>query len=171
MSTEPESDTEAPALAYPWFVDWLDDWFFPQYTLRLASGNREGTHTWCSEWWRHRVVAVRLAALWQAWEAARITPDGSAMDSWWLMHADPTMRVLTDAANGPMWRCTPQRHDPVATLPVKPVPPGFFPRPATPEPVHATRSGHGASSSPNGQTAGGRPGADTVSDLDDGLDP
>src|SRR5437879_4348446 len=139
MSTEPES--EFPALAYPWFVDWLDDWFFPQYARRLAAGNRDGTHTWCAQWWRHREVAVRLAALWQAWEAARITPDGSAMSGWWLMHADPTMRALADAANGPMWRCTPQRHDPVATLPVEPVPPGFFPRPATQEPVNASRTG------------------------------
>jgi len=165
MSTEPEQQPPA----YLWFVGWLDDWFFPQYARRLASGNREGTHTWCAQWWRHREVAVRLAALWQAWEAARITPDGSAMSGWWLMHADPTMRALTDAANGPMWRCTPQRHDQVATLPTEPVPPGYFPRPAEQESVHANRTRAAGSLHRNGATAGGL-NTDGQVDLDDGLD-
>lgn len=168
MNTEPEQETPAPA--YPWFVDWLDDWFFPQYARRLASSNREGTYTFCAQWFRHREVAVRLAALWQAWEAARITPDGSAMNGWWLMHADPTMRALSDAANGPMWRCTPQRHDQVATLPVEPVPPGYFPRPEDSEPVHVNRSRGIGSSRSNSPASGGRPSNDTVADLDDGLD-
>jgi len=168
MSTE--SEQQPPALAYPWFVDWLDDWFFPQYARRLAAGNREGTLTWCAQWWRHREVSVRLAALWQAWEAARITPDGSAMNGWWLMHADPTMRQLTDAANGPMWRCTPQRHDQVATLPVQPVPPGYFPRSAKQEPIHAAKPHATGSPHSNGATTSGRPNTDTITDLDDGLD-
>lgn len=165
MSTD--SEQEPPALAYPWFVDWLEDWFFPQYARRVVSGNREGTHTWCAQWWRHREVAVRLAALWQAWEAARITPDGSAMSGWWLMHADPQMRALTDAANGPMWRCTPQRHDQVATLPIEPVPFGFFPRPAAQQSVSATAQT--AVPSANGAAApGGHTNTSAITDLDDG---
>ncbi|NUS42344.1 MAG: DUF4913 domain-containing protein [Mycobacteriaceae bacterium] len=163
------TESEAPELAYPWFVDWAEDWFFPQYARRLASGNREGTHTWCAQWWRHREVAVRMAALWQAWEAARITPDGSAMNGWWLMHADPTMRVLTDAANGPMWRCTPQRHDQVATLPIESVPPGYFPKPPPPD-LTANATGTRTAPAPGAASAGGRPNTDTIADLDDGLD-
>jgi len=169
MSASPEQET--PALAYPWFVDWAEDWFFRQYARRLASGNREGTHTWCAQWWKHREVAVRMAALWQAWEAARITPDGSAMNGWWLMHADPTMRVLTDAANGPMWRCTPQRHDQVATLPVEPVPPGYFPRPPAQVPsTQPARTRTGTAPGNGSSAGGGRSSTNTIDDLDDGLD-
>ncbi|WP_446222995.1 DUF4913 domain-containing protein [Nocardia sp. IBHARD005] len=59
---------------------------------------------WCPEWWRHPEAAVRLAALWQAWEHYRMQ-GGPGISVWFLDHADPHMTKLFDP-RGPFKYCS-----------------------------------------------------------------
>lgn len=115
-----------PPLAYPGGVgDWVEDWLLPVVAVRLTTGHREGTYTWCRTWWAHPGVAVWLAALHAGWEAARID-GGAAMSDWLVGRLVPALRWILDAANGPLWRCTPDKHVDIPGLPFIPVPPGWF---------------------------------------------
>lgn len=106
--------------------DWVQDWFADTVAVRLSGGDTTRGLTWCAQWWKHDGVATRLHALWQAWEAARAAGDTAAMSTWWVHHADPTLRVLLNGETGPMWRCSPTQHRPIASLPVTPAPAGWF---------------------------------------------
>ncbi|WP_433600357.1 DUF4913 domain-containing protein [Nocardia sp. CA-135953] len=112
---------------YPTHSTWFESWLVPQIARKLSSGNREGTFTFCAQWWLHTEVSCRMAFLHSAWEASRLSKDGSAMSAWFLHHLDPHLRVVMDAASGPMWRCTPDRHVAIPTLPFQTVPDGSFP--------------------------------------------
>ncbi|MFD4356602.1 DUF4913 domain-containing protein [Nocardia sp. NPDC058519] len=59
---------------------------------------------WCPEWWRHPEAAVRLDALWQAWEHYRMK-GGPGISVWFLEHADPHMIKLFDP-RGPFKYCS-----------------------------------------------------------------
>ncbi|WP_458688804.1 DUF4913 domain-containing protein [Nocardia tengchongensis] len=74
----------------------------------------------------HRGDSVRFAALHAVFEAARVTEDGTAMSTLFVSHIDPHLRVILDAAQGPLHRCTPDRHVPQPGLPATPVPVGWF---------------------------------------------
>ncbi|MRH92940.1 DUF4913 domain-containing protein [Nocardia sp. SYP-A9097] len=112
--------------AYPDFVTFAEKWLFPFQTVRLAEANREQTYTWCPQWWRHRPVAVRIAALHNAFEASRRTRSGSAISTLLLSHIDAHMRIILDAANGPLYRCTRTKHVALQPLSADPVPAGWF---------------------------------------------
>ncbi|MCX4098420.1 DUF4913 domain-containing protein [Nocardia sp. alder85J] len=116
---------EPPPPEFEVFHDWVQEWLTQVVSRRLLTGNREGTYTWCAQWWRHTEVCFRLAAMHQGWEEARVK-GGSAMSSWCVYHLDPQLRVLLDAANGPLWRCIPDHHVSEQTLPTEPVPAGWF---------------------------------------------
>lgn len=128
--TAPDSDSGdsdlEPELVYPNFTEFAQDWLLPNTAVRIAGSGREGTYTWCPQWWRHRAVVVRIAALHEAFETAHASTDPAAMSSFLLHHVDPTMRALLDAANGPMHRCNTEQHTAVASLPYEPVPPDWF---------------------------------------------
>ncbi|MET8428569.1 DUF4913 domain-containing protein [Nocardia sp. NPDC004860] len=47
-----------------------------------------------------------------AFEAARRSDDDTAMSTLFVAHIDPRLRVILDAAQGPLHRCTPERHVP-----------------------------------------------------------
>lgn len=66
--------------------------------------------------------------MWRAWEAT--THDGDAAPSTWWIHAlDPQLRIVLDAAIGPLYRCTPAAHAPTAALATTPPPTGWFDQP------------------------------------------
>ncbi len=106
--------------------EWVEQWFAPCVAVRLT-GDGRGL-TWCAQWWAHDAVAVRLHALWMAWEAARSDSDTAAMSGWWTRHADPHLRNILDGETGPLWQCSPTHHHPLAALPTLPTPAGWFQR-------------------------------------------
>ncbi|WP_245714106.1 DUF4913 domain-containing protein [Nocardia vaccinii] len=74
---------------------------------------------WCPEWWRHAEAAIRLEAVWRAWEHSRM--NGTAgMSTWLLEHADPHMYRLFDP-RGPFRYCGAQKghRELLAPLPVE----------------------------------------------------
>ncbi|WP_280421508.1 DUF4913 domain-containing protein [Nocardia carnea] len=115
-----------PPPYYGSFVAFAERWLLPFVQVRLGEANREQTYTWCSRWWSHRAVAVRVAHLHSAFEASRIATDAGAFSSFCLDHVDPHIRYIMDAANGPLHRCNRSKHVPSTGLPADPVPPGWF---------------------------------------------
>ncbi|MFE3003185.1 DUF4913 domain-containing protein [Nocardia sp. NPDC059246] len=118
--------------AYTDFVTFGEKWLFPFVTVRLAEANREQTYTWCAQWWRHRPVSVRIAHLYSAFEASRRSQSGGAISAFLLSHIDAHMRIILDAANGPLHRCTRTKHTALQSLSADPVPPGWFGPPKLP---------------------------------------
>lgn len=118
--------------AYTDFVNFGEKWLFPFVTVRMAEANREQTYTWCAQWWRHRPVAVRIAHLHSAFEASRRSQSGGAISAFLLSHIDAHMRIILDAANGPLHRCTRTKHTALQSLSADPVPPGWFGPPKHP---------------------------------------
>ncbi|WP_051407436.1 DUF4913 domain-containing protein [Nocardia sp. CNY236] len=121
-----DSEDGPPPLRFASFVEFTQQWLLPVISVRLAGQGREGNYTWCRQWWRHRTVAVRFAALHSVFEASLRTDDRGRMSSLFVFHIDPHMRLLLDAANGPLHRCTPERHTDSVGLPFTPVPLGWF---------------------------------------------
>ncbi len=121
------------APAYPDFVTFAEQWLFPFITVRLAEANREHTWTWCSQWWRHRAVAVRIAHLHRAFEAMRADKNAAGLSTFILHHLDSHFGVILDAANGPLHRCTRTKHVALPSLSCEPVPPGWFKPPVKPD--------------------------------------
>ncbi|MGS2811557.1 DUF4913 domain-containing protein [Nocardia sp. MW-W600-9] len=92
------------------FTDFAQAWMLPTMSVRLAQANRENTFTWCTRWWSHRPVAVRVAHLHTAFEAMRRSKAGSSLSTFLLSHFDPQVNLILDAANGPLHRCTRTHH-------------------------------------------------------------
>ncbi|MBO0878792.1 MAG: DUF4913 domain-containing protein [Mycobacterium sp.] len=121
--TQSKKKTKPPK--YPHFTLFAQQWLLPVVQARLAENNREGTYTWCQRWWLHRSVAVRIAHLHNAFEAAR---HNQTMSAYMLEHVDAHMQWILDAANGPLHRCTRARHVALPALIGEPVPAGTLPR-------------------------------------------
>lgn len=133
--TPEEGEDETPPPRFDAFYDFVEQWLLPVTSVRLVGKNREQTYTWCRQWWRHRGVSLRFAALHAMFEASRISDDGLAMSSLFVSHIDPHMRHILDAANGPLHRCTPDQHVELTGLPSEPPPPAWFGLPGTESPV------------------------------------
>ncbi|MEV0297074.1 DUF4913 domain-containing protein [Nocardia sp. NPDC050710] len=133
---EPEGEQEkTPPLRFGTFIDFVEQWLLPVTSVRLVGKNREQTYTWCRQWWRHRGVSLRFAALHAVFEASRVSKDGLAMSSLFISHIDPEMQYVLDAANGPLHRCTPDVHVEMTGLPYAEVPQAWFGLPGTDTPV------------------------------------
>ncbi|MGW5219918.1 DUF4913 domain-containing protein [Nocardia sp. NPDC004085] len=124
--TDDGAEDQPPPLRFPTFVEFTEQWLLPVISVRLIGQGREGMYTWCRQWWRHRTVAVRFAALHAIFEAARRSEDRSQMSSLFVGHIDPHMRLILDAANGPLHRCTPEHHTDSPGLPFADVPVDWF---------------------------------------------
>ncbi|MBF6212177.1 DUF4913 domain-containing protein [Nocardia puris] len=126
------------------FTDFAATWMLPTISVRLAEANRENTYTWCSRWWTHRPVAVRVAHLHTAFEAMRRAKAGSSLSTFLLTHLDPHINHILDAANGPLHRCTRTHHQATPSLPFDPLPPSWFgtTTPATVDDKPAKKFGH-----------------------------
>ncbi|WP_433709694.1 DUF4913 domain-containing protein [Nocardia sp. CA-084685] len=112
--------------AYRHFTEFTEKWLLPTINVRLAEANRENTYTWCSKWWAHRSVAVRIAHLHSAFEAQRRAQTANGLSTFLLSHLDAHFKVILDAANGPLHRCTRSTHHATPSLPFEPVPAGWF---------------------------------------------
>lgn len=80
---------------------------------------------WCAQWWQHPEAIVRLTALWQTWEAARINEDPGAMADWIRVYHDGLTPVLL-SADGPFNSCTPIRHADQTPMPTTLAPAGYW---------------------------------------------
>ena len=103
--------------------------FVEVYLSRIYARETSGEgQRWCSEWWKHGEAIACLEALWRSWGVARLDP-GDGASNWWLVHADPHMRVLL-SEDGPFWFCKGGVHSSARssalTLPVQPAPRTFF---------------------------------------------
>ena len=100
--------------------DWVSRWLAPALAFKLT-GDGRGL-VFCERWWAHRPVAVRFNALWEAWEQAR---RAGTMSTWWISHADPTLRAVCDGETGPMRHCDNGHHHPTAIITVVRAPEGW----------------------------------------------
>ncbi|AVH20317.1 DUF4913 domain-containing protein [Nocardia cyriacigeorgica] len=128
---------------YRHFTEFAEIWLLPTIAVRLAEANRENTYTWCTHWWAHRAVAVRIAHLHSAFEAQCRSRTAGSLSTYLLSHVDAHCRVILDAANGPLHRCTRASHVSTPSLPFDPLPVGWI-KPAT----HSR-----SSSAPNNRSA------------------
>lgn len=117
-------DDEGQDYTFPNVGEWVTHWFAPATALKLSDGGRG--RVWCKEWFLHPPVVVRLDSLWRAWEKATRSGDDKALDAWFVYSYDATVRELTNGEHGPMHACSPSQHREVPSLPVDPVPDGFF---------------------------------------------
>lgn len=81
--------------------------------------NKEGAGRglrWDPDWRRHPEIVLRMQALWEAWEGARISKEPDAMSNWWIHHLDPHLAKMLEGTSGPM---SPD-HDSEAILPPLP---------------------------------------------------
>lgn len=110
--------------------EWVEQWLWKVVAGPYSRNESAGSRTWCPLWWKHDAVVVPLTALHRAWEAARVNEDDGAMSSWWVQHAFPQLRWLSDATAGPMYRCSPNEHEARhfadESLKIIPAPAGWF---------------------------------------------
>lgn len=104
----------APVLYYARLEDFVGDYLVQVYRRSLTGP----AAAWCPEWWRHPEAAIRLEALWRAWEHLRLDP-ATGMSVWLRDHADHHMAVLL-SSDGPFKGCGPSGHSdrPLQPLPV-----------------------------------------------------
>ncbi|MEV0335524.1 DUF4913 domain-containing protein [Nocardia sp. NPDC050717] len=86
---------------YATVFDFVTDYLSRVYSRQVTDISDT---VWCPEWWRHPEAAVRLHALWQAWEHFRLE-GGPGISVWFLDHADPHMAKLFDS-RGPFKYCS-----------------------------------------------------------------
>lgn len=102
-------------------ADWAEQWLLPALEGKWLGGGKG--HVLCPQWWRHRMVVLRLGALWREWEKCARE---DALSGWWVYHFDAHARALFDGESGPMYACTPERHRSVEPLTTQPPPTGWF---------------------------------------------
>ena len=97
---EPERE-----LVYSSAVEFFVELFAQSYVREVNEG---AASAWCPEWYKHPEALIRMEAIWRAWEHLRLEP-ALGISTWWLNHADPHMRVLTDK-EGPFKKCAYDGH-------------------------------------------------------------
>jgi len=97
-------------------------WVMPFYVRDTANA------VWCRQWWAHPEAALRLEALWEAYEGARASKDGGAFAAWWRTQADHHLPLLYSPGEGPFRECDARAgtHTPQTPQPVDPAPRGTY---------------------------------------------
>jgi len=116
---EPEAEQAEELGADPQFgtvEKFVTGWVMPFYVRDTANA------VWCRQWWAHPEAALRLEALWEAYEGARASKDGGAFAAWWRMEADHHLPLLYDSVEGPFRECDARAgtHTPQTPQPVDP---------------------------------------------------
>ncbi|WP_239476470.1 DUF4913 domain-containing protein [Nocardia arizonensis] len=89
-----------PDFVYGNVVEFVEEYLAKVYRRQVVDVSGI---SWCPQWWRHPEAAVRLEALWRAWEYWR-TKASIGLSTWFLEHADLQMAKLFDP-NGPFKYC------------------------------------------------------------------
>ena len=116
----------APTLYFGSVDEFVREYLCKVYRRRIDG--RAQHRVWAAEWWKYDEAAIRLEALWRAWEHLRQDP-ATGMSVWWRDHADHHMGVLFDPESGPFGRVEGEQNSckPGEPLPYAPPPPGMFP--------------------------------------------
>lgn len=114
--TEPAQgveDTEDPELEplYPDVQSWVENLYVVTF-IRVDNQQLR----WCASWWAHPEAIIRLSALWQTWEIARLVV-GTGMADWLRNNLDSLAPVL-HSGSGPFASCTPDKHSDQKPMPV-----------------------------------------------------
>jgi len=117
---EPAPEPAGPLC--PDLTTWVEHIYVTTFIRRLSQ-----TQRWCPSWWAHAEAIVRLQALWQTWEAARLATDGAGLADWLRSYLDPINPGLL-GPDGPFASCAADRHSEPAPLPVTAPPAGYWTR-------------------------------------------
>ena len=125
VEPEPEPEQAEELGADPQFEtvqQFVTGWVMPFYVRDTANA------VWCRQWWAHPEAALRLEALWEAYEGARASKDGGAFAAWWRTEADHHLPLLYSPAEGPFRECDARAgtHTPQTPQPVDPAPRGTY---------------------------------------------
>lgn len=119
-SNEAPSDTEdAPEPLYPDVQSWVENLYVTAFIRQENQQIR-----WCASWWAHPEAIIRLTALWQTWETARLVP-GSGMADWLRGYLDSLAPAL-HSPTGPFASCTTDKHRDQQPMAVGPAPTGYW---------------------------------------------
>ena len=121
MTSAQNTEEEEVADVYTDPGKWFDHWLVPALEGKFDGGGKG--QVLCLEWYRHRMVALRIHALWREWEKANRE---DTMSSWWIYHYDAHIRAIFDGERGPMYACTPERHRVPERVTPTEVPSGWF---------------------------------------------
>lgn len=123
-----EEAEEVPEPAFHTVYDFYDGIYGPLYEHFDSSPGvmaQRGTSDvrWCSQWWNHESVMMRMIALWQGYEVA-YADGGGAVSTWILDHADRHFdRIM--AAGGPLSKCKTDHGSQMVRYPTDPLPEGL----------------------------------------------
>jgi hypothetical protein len=123
-----EETEEVPEPAFHTVYDFYNDIYGSLYEHFDSSPGvmaQRGTSDvrWCSQWWNHESVMMRMIALWQGYEVA-YADGGGAVSTWILDHADRHFdRIM--AAGGPLSKCKSDHGDQMVRYPTDPLPEGL----------------------------------------------
>lgn len=120
LSAPPPAPAADPAgddsdFLYPNVEAWILEEFVPVHARPIG-----GEFRWCLQWWDHVEAVSRFEALWKAWEKLRLDPV-FGMAVWYRDYLDISLPMIT-GPRGPFARCSPERHEPLKTLPIQPAP-------------------------------------------------
>ncbi|MDV9168560.1 DUF4913 domain-containing protein [Streptomyces sp. W16] len=104
-------DEEEAARTGELFYGNVQEFVADRLAYLLTPPTPDSGRVWCPEWYRHAQALSRLDSLWRAWEMLRFDP-ALGMSNWWLHHADPHWRALTDPVTGPFGHCVGGHHTP-----------------------------------------------------------
>jgi hypothetical protein len=117
-------DEEEAARAGELFYGNVHEFVVDRLIYLLTPPAPDSGRVWCPEWYRHAQALSRLDSVWRAWEMLRFDP-ALGMSNWWLHHADPHWRALTDPVTGPFAHCA-EGHSTPEPVPVMQAPDGLF---------------------------------------------
>ena len=125
MTTPPEQspvdeDGEVFEPLCPDVQTWVEQVYVTTFVRKITQSQR-----WCPSWWAHAEAIVRLTALWQTWESARLSEDGAGMADWLRGYLDVLNPVLL-GPDGPFASCTVDRHSDQPPMPVTQPPDGYW---------------------------------------------
>ncbi len=117
---EPDNGA-APGPQFATVEEFVTHFVVPFYIRDTANA------VWCRQWWAHREAGARLEALWEAYEGARASTEGSAYSSWWRLEADHHLPLLL-SREGPFRNCNARAdtHTLQTPQPLTPPPKGMF---------------------------------------------
>ena len=119
--TEPSEEADEGELEplYPDVQSWVEN----LYVVTFIRPDTQQVR-WCASWWAHPEAIIRLTALWQTWEIARLVP-GTGMADWLRTNLDSLAPVL-HSATGPFASCSPNTHRNQQPMQVTNPPAGYW---------------------------------------------
>ena len=120
QDTGPDDEPELEPV-YPDVQSWVEN----LYTTTFIRPDNQQLR-WCTCWWAHPEAIIRLTALWQTWEMARLV-SGVGIADWLRIYLDSLAPVL-HSSSGPFASCTPDKHTDQQPMALTDPPAGYWDR-------------------------------------------